>query len=194
MSLQAIITYLIDGLVTFATDLLMPVMVIAFGVAVCLRLLIYFSLRREYWFAREFEKRVHAIIDEPLSRFGSSFYVSSKKLLEKTYYEIFEKKAIMKRRKMDYIDSLNDRLFLTQQGSAFLVRDTLKQIKFLKHNNTNPKLLEIVKNTFYNNPCFNKVFGIIPSSLFNDILNILPGIFIIGGNIWNFSWNNESTS
>src|SRR5690606_32507757 len=100
---------------------------------------------------------------------------------EKCYYELFEVRAIMKRRKPDYVMSLADRLFLVQQGCARLVKDTLKQIRHLKHNGDHPKFLEVSKNVFQNNACFSKLFGIVPISVFNDVLNLLPGIFIISG-------------
>ncbi|OFZ71448.1 MAG: hypothetical protein A2451_01275, partial [Bdellovibrionales bacterium RIFOXYC2_FULL_39_8] len=114
---------------------------------------------------------------------ATSFFVTAKRLLEKTYYELFEYRAIMKRRKPDYVLALSDRLFLIQFGVAILVKDTIKQIKFLKHGGQPPKLMEISKNVFQNNPCFKNIFGIFlfPSGVLNDIINIMPGMFIIGG-------------
>ncbi|MBT4762691.1 MAG: hypothetical protein HOO06_13420 [Bdellovibrionaceae bacterium] len=156
-------------------------MAIVFVTGVVLRVLIYYTVKRQQFFAKEFEKRVHNFIDEGEYFGPMSFYVITKRLLEKTYYEIFELKGIMRRRKHDYVTSLTDRLFLIQHGSAFLVRDSLKQIKYIKYNNHQPKLLEIVKNVFQNNPCFNRVFGKIPVGVFNDFLNVLPGLFIIAG-------------
>ncbi len=171
----------VDNLVLLATNFLAPAMGIAFCVGVVLRVLIYYTVKREDWFAREFEKRVHNFIDEGEYNGPMSFYVITKRLLEKTYYEIFELKGIMRRRRHDYITSLTDRLFLIQHGSAFLVRDSLKQIKYIKFNNHQPKLNEVAKNVIQNNPCFNRVFGKIPSGVFNDFLNVLPGLFIIAG-------------
>jgi hypothetical protein len=178
---EGLIQGFVDGLVLFATDSLLPCMGIIFVSGIFLRTLIFYTVKREDWFAREFEKRVHAFVDNDNDKEGHSFFMLVKKLLEKTYYESFEVRAIMKRRKPDYVMSLGDRLFLVQHGSAWLVKDALKHIKYLKHSNHRPKLLEISKSVFQNNPCFNRVFGIIPGSKFNDILNILPGMFIIGG-------------
>jgi hypothetical protein len=110
-----------------------------------------------------------------------SFYIACKRLLEITYYEVFEVRAILKRRNPDAIMTVADRVFLVQPGSAKLVTDTLRQIKYLKHGNERPKFLEISNTIFRNNQCFNKVFGIIPVSVFNDFLNIVPGLFIVGG-------------
>jgi len=104
-----------------------------------------------------------------------------KRLLERTYYELFEIRAIMKRRKLDYVMAPGDRLFLIQAGSAFLVKDSLRQIRFLRYGGERPRFVEISKTVFQNNPCFNRVFGIFPAAPLNDALNVLPSIFIIGG-------------
>lgn len=173
---------MVEGLSTYASDLMIPFMCTVFGLGVVIRVVIWFTVKREEWFAKEFEKRIHRTIDEQSEKLPNSFYVGVKRLLEKTYYEIFEYRGIKKRRDTDYITSLTDRVFLIQHGCALLVRDTLKQIKYLKHDTgAHPKLLEIVKSTFKNNPCFSKIFGVFPAGKYNDLLNILPGLFIIGG-------------
>ncbi|MBL6989897.1 MAG: hypothetical protein ISR65_08965 [Bacteriovoracaceae bacterium] len=179
---QSIIQTFVDGLVYFATDLLLPLMCLIFVMAVIFRVLIYFTIKREDWFAREFEKRVHAFMDGPLEQVKFwSFFIHMKTLLEKTYYEIFEVRAIMKRRKPDVVMTVSDRIFLIQHGVAWLVNDTLKKIKYLKYGTERPRLLDISKNVFQNNPCFRKVFGLIPVGPVSDVLNVLPGMFIIGG-------------
>ena len=178
---QEIIQRLIDGLVLFATDLLMPVMAVGFVLAVILRWLIYYTVKREDWFTREFDKRVEQFRDSGLAKGEHSFYVLTKRLLEKTYYELFEMRSMLKRRKPDPIMAFGDRVFLIQNGVARLVRSTLKNIKFIKFEAHEPKLFDISKKTLSRNPCFSKVFGVLPAATFNDILNVLPGMFIIGG-------------
>jgi hypothetical protein len=177
----SIVNSFVEVLSRYLADMVMPIMVTVFFAAVAMRLLIYFTIAREAWFAREFEKRVHRFLEETEFDTRQSFFAMTKRLLEKTYYELFEIRAIMKRRRPDLIGPVVDRVFLIQHGSAFLVKDTLKQVKFLKHGGEHPKLLEISKTVFQNNPCFSKVFGVLPTSLFNDLLNILPGLFIVGG-------------
>ncbi len=54
-------------------------------------------------------------------------------------------------------------------------------MKFVKYDGTRPPLIDIVKSIFANNPCFTRVFGIIPVGAFNDMLDIIPGLFIVGG-------------
>ena len=177
---QNIIQSLVDGVVMFATDLLMPLMATFFILAVTLRVLIYYTVKREDWFAREFSKRIRKFMDARHESADQSFYVICKRLLEITYYEVFEIRSIMKRRNPDAIMTVTDRVFLVQQGSARIVTDVLKQVKYLKWGER-PKFLEISNTVLRNNPCFNKVLGIIPVSTFNDFLNTVPGLFIVGG-------------
>ena len=87
----------------------------------------------------------------------------------------------MSRRNPDHLSNLSDRMFLIQHGSARLVKDTLKQIRNLRYGSEQPRFVDISKNVFENNPCFNKVFGVFPTSGFNEFLNMLPGLFIVGG-------------
>ncbi|WP_253720904.1 hypothetical protein [Bdellovibrio bacteriovorus] len=159
-----------------------------FMVGFFFRAMIYYTVRRHEWFAKEFEKRVNRFIEGevPGKAQGVSFYVLSKKLLERTYYEVFEIRDRMKRRKPDSIMATSDRVFLVRQGCAWLVKDILKQVKFLKWSEGNPKLLNITKATLQHNPCFNRVFGVIPMVGLNDLISILPGLFVVGGILGTF--------
>lgn len=177
---QDLVQSLVDGVVIFATDLLMPAMALFFVVAMALRFLVYYTVRREDWFSKEFAKRVKKFQDQRQPTNDQSFYVVCKRLLEITYYEVFEIRSIMKRRNPDAIMTLTDRIFLVQQGSARMVYDIQKQTKYLKWGER-PKFLEISNNVLRNNPCFNRVFGVIPVGVFNDFLNTVPGLFIVGG-------------
>lgn len=178
---QDLVQGLVDGVVVFATDLLMPAMALFFVCSITLRFLVYYTVRREEWFAKEFSKRVKKFQDQRhVTVADQSFYVTCKRLLEITYYEVFEIRAIMKRRNPDAIMTMTDRIFLVQQGSARIVHDIQKQVKYLKWGER-PKFLEISNNVLRNNPCFNKVFGVIPVGVFNDFLNTVPGLFIVGG-------------
>jgi hypothetical protein len=169
-----------QSILKFATSNLAPTMIFIFGMAIVLRALIYWTVKREEWFAKEFEKRTSIFLEELEQEGHYSFYLTVKRLMEQTFYELFIMRSINKRRRHDVAMSFNDRLFLIQHGAAFMVRDFLKQIKYLKHGNHAPKMLEISKTVCQNNPCFNKVFGIVPLSI-NDVVNVLPNIFVIGG-------------
>ncbi|HWU44667.1 MAG TPA: hypothetical protein VN132_14545 [Bdellovibrio sp.] len=164
------------------------VMAAIFLTAVFFRSIIYYTVRRHEWFAKEFEKRVNRFIDSevPGKVRDVSFYELTKKNLERTYYEVFEVRDRMKRRSPDKIMAISDRLFLVRQGCAWLVKDILKQVKFLRWHDNNPKLLNITKATFQHNPCFNRVFGIFPMTGINEIISILPGLFVVGGILGTF--------
>lgn len=178
----------IEGLVVFATDLLIPFMCILFLGAVILRALVFYTVKRQEWFSLEFQRRVEALINsDEFENKSYSFYAITKKSLEKTYYELFEVRSFMKRRNADHIMTFTDRFFLIQQGCAWFVKDLLKQMRFIPYDgHTDPKVFEISKSTFQRNPCFNKVFGFIPISVCTDILNMIPGIFIVLGILGTF--------
>lgn len=182
--ISAMITNLMkSGILAFAVEMLLPLMVVTFVFGSVARVLVWYTVRRHEWFSREFEKRVNRFIEAevPGEVKGVSFYALVKRQLERTFYESFEVRDRMQRRKGDKVMAMADRVYLVKQGCAWLVRDILKQLKFLKWHDNNPKLINITKATFQQNPCFNRVFGILPMSNVNDILSILPGMFVIGG-------------
>jgi hypothetical protein len=152
------------------------------------RTMIWFTVRRHEWFAREFEKRVNHLVDtqKPGGVKDVSFYVLSKKMLEKTYYETFAVRDRLRRRRGDTIMGMGDRVFLVKQGCAWLVKDMLKQLKFLKWTEETPKLQHMTKTTLQHNPCFNKVFGLVPMVALNDVISILPGLFVVTGILGTF--------
>lgn len=172
-----------SGVLSLIVELLVPLMLITFVFGVAARALIFFTTKRQDWFAKEFERRVSKFIDkeEPGVSPDRSFYLLTKSLLEKTFYEIFEIRDRMGRRKKDRMMTLSDRVFMIRAGCAWIIKDILKQVKFLKWHDGNPKLLAITKTTFQQNPYFNRVFAIVPISGLNDLVSILPGMFVIGG-------------
>ena len=172
---------LVSILVSTLSDGLYPIMFTGFVLTVVLKSLVIYTVKRQGWFAREFEKRVLKYLEKRDFQQKDSFYVVCKKLLEKTYYEVFEVRGIMQRRNLDYISSPADRLFAIQHGCARFVKDTLKEIRFLKRDNGNPRFLEISKTVMSGNPAFSKLMGWIPVGPLNDLLNLIPGLFIIGG-------------
>ncbi len=167
--------------ITFAKGLIMPMMAIGFVFTLVMRAMIYYTVQREETFSKEFEKRVKDTMDQAPVGQVRSFYIVTKKLLEKTFYEMFERQAIMKRTKVDYITDPNDRLFMIQQGSAHLVRDTLKEVRYLRYDQNHPQFHEIVKSVMGSNPCFTRLFGVIPIGPMNDMLSQIPGLFIVAG-------------
>lgn len=161
---------------------------VAFFAGAFVRYMIYYTTKRHEWFAAEFEKRVSRFIEaeRPGAVKNVSFYVLSKRLLERTYYEVFALRDRLKRRKGDKVASMNDRIFLVKPGCAWLVKDILNQMKFLKWTDETPKLQQITRSTLHHNPCFNRVFGVIPVGTSNDLVTLLPGLFVIAGILGTF--------
>ncbi|MBC7466193.1 MAG: hypothetical protein H7256_09380 [Bdellovibrio sp.] len=159
-----------------------------FMAAVFFRWAIYYTVRRHEWFAREFEKRAHKFLDSEVGRksLDISFYNLTKKVLEKTYYEVFAVRDRGSQGDNQKVMALSDRVFLIKPGCAWMVKDVLKQLRYLKWSKETPKLLHITKSSIDQNPCFNKVFGIIPMSAMNDLIGMLPGLFIVTGILGTF--------
>jgi len=180
MNTKTVVEYFILGLPWL--------MAAVFVVGAISRFLMWYTVRRHEWFAREFEKRVTYFMDrqKPGETQNVSFYVLTKRLLERTYYECFAIRDRLKRRNGDKLMSFGDRMFLVKPGCAWLVKDILNQLKFLKWTKDTPKLLQITRSTFHHNPCFNRVFGIVPIAALNDFVGILPGLFVIAGILGTF--------
>jgi hypothetical protein len=172
---------LINFVVQYATDFLMPALLFGFVLAVIMRLLITVTIHRQKRFVREFVKRVHQDIMANPDSMGS-FYNHVKRALTRTYFENFELRARYKRRNEDHIMTVGDRVFLIQDGIIRLIDDYLQHIRYLrKESGHQPDFHEISNSVLGSNPIFNRVLGIFSLSRTNEVLNILPSIFIIGG-------------
>jgi len=139
------------------------------------------TVKRQSWFVREFEKRVYRALPALSNHTDLSFFHVTKNSLQKTYHEIFELRRMHGRRHPDQVMSVNDRIFLVQEGIARIVMDFLRHARYLEKHHDHPKFLEISKSVFENNPVFGRLFGVFSVSLINNILNILPSLFVIGG-------------
>jgi len=172
---------MINLVVAYATDFLMPLLLFGFVLAVIARLLITVTIHRQKRFVKEFCKRVHQDIMASPEPHGS-FYNHVKRALTRTYFETFELRQRYKRRNEDHIMTVGDRVFLIQDGIIRLIDDFLQHIRYLKKNSGHqPDFHEISNSVFGSNPIFNRVLGIFSLSRTNDVLNILPSIFIVGG-------------
>ena len=179
--MNANIVEMINVIVQYATDLLMPFLLVAFCLAVIVRLLITVVVNRQKRFVKEFCKRVNQdLYNNPDVR--GSFYNVFKRFLARTYFECFELRARYKRRNSDHVMTIEDRVFLIQDGIIRLIDDFLRHARYLRKDaSQQPNFIEISNNVFGSNPVFNRVFGIFSMSRSNEILNILPGIFIVAG-------------
>ncbi|MDH3760693.1 MAG: MotA/TolQ/ExbB proton channel family protein [Gammaproteobacteria bacterium] len=179
--MNAAIVDMINLMVGYATDYLMPLLLIGFVLAVIARLLITVTIHRQKKFIKEFCKRVHQDIAANPEPHGS-FFNHVKRALTRTYFETFELRQRYKRRNEDHIMTVGDRVFLIQDGIIRLIDDYLQHIRYLKKGSGHqPDFHEISNSVFASNPIFNRVLGIFSLSRTNDVLNILPSIFIVGG-------------
>ncbi len=178
---QETIQGFMNWLVAIANNQLYPLMIFMMLGGVALRCFLYYTVSRNRWFTIEFEKRVHAYLYAKVPPIESSFYVMTKRLLEKTYYELFVIRDLMKRRKPDFVMLWSDRIFLIQHGTAWFVKETLKQIRHLRHSKEAPRLIDISRKLFQDNPCFSRLFGAMPVDKLTGLTNMLPGLFIVAG-------------
>ena len=167
--------------IVFLANNLIPIMIAGFCLALFLRVLIYITVQRQNWFVKEFEKRTFRVLSHLTHDEEVSFFHILKDTMQKTYHEIFELRRKYGRRHPDQIMTLNDRIFMVQEGTARVILDTLRQARYLERDHDHPKFLEISKAVFEHNPIFGRLFGYFSVSLINNFLNILPGLFVIGG-------------
>lgn len=173
--------FIVNHVVDWLAAIIMPVMFLTFTVAVVFRCLIFYTAKAEANFSKEFEKRVYRYFQENPQDRIPSFYKLLKVTLERTFYEIFELRNKYKRRSLDYVMGITDRVFLIQDGVVRLILDLLKQSRYFRRDASTPKMMEATRGAFENNPVFTKLMGLFPLSLLNELLNILPNLFIIGG-------------
>lgn len=176
-----------DHLIEVTSQLIMPIMLLCFFSGLALRVSLYYISREELKFATEFFKRVTQHFSNPKAPRVESFQRLIRILMVKTHLECFETKNKYRRRNLDSITGLTERLFLIEDGIKRLIQDTMAQTRYLKKGDEatesveEQKLLGVSKSVYENNPYFNRLIGIFSVGLLNDILNILPSLFIIGG-------------
>lgn len=175
--------FVMEHFIDIASMWLMPAMGVAFLGGLMLRSLIWYTVGAENRFSKEFDKRVQKYLGEVRGDRITSFHKLLQHLLHQTYYECFELKNKYRRRNLDFVTSLTDRLFMIQDGVTRASQELLKRSRHFRKDSgaAAPKMLELCKGVFDMNPVFNRVMGILPVGLFNDLLNILPGLFVIGG-------------
>ncbi len=104
--------------------------------------------------------------------------------MEKTYLECFEIRQRYKKRSLDRVETLADRLFLLHEATRRLVEDMVLSMGYHTRrpgDNERPNFQESVRTTFDANPYYSKLLGIFPVEMVNDLLASLPGLFLIAG-------------
>ena len=177
------VSIVMDFLVEASSVYLMPFMLFGFALAVAFRLLTYYTIRREFYFIKEFSKKAGDYYSPGNQNDKDpSFYNVVKALLLMAYKNVFTGRRHKMRRNHDYVLSLSDRVFMVHIGTEKFVKDTLGFVKYKdKRSFEDPKMLDLSRSVFETNPVFNRILGLFPIHLVHDALNILPGLFIVGG-------------
>ena len=180
--LGTLINQLCNNLSSVANSYLFPVMVGSFFAAIIVKVLVQYMLGSLYQYVCEFEKRVHRHVDGDFPDFKNikDYHELVVALMNKTHYEIYELRVKNMRRKLDRVASMSDRLFMIEEGAKRLVQETSKETRYFQYEQ-NPNFLGTAQFALGVNPYFHRLFGLVPLKLVNNILSILPGLFIIGG-------------
>lgn len=149
-----------------------------------------YKISRQLWFAKEVEKRTVRYISQLTEAQKKSFYVSAKSIFERTYYELFEVRQTMGRRKLDALFSKIDHLFLIQNGCAWYVTDLLRDIRFSNTKNQDFKCLS--NRLTETNPQFGKFLGLTTYQLRN-LMNAIPKLFICSA-LMSLLWDTNANS
>ena len=170
-------------LIDYGANNLMVIMVFVFFVGVVLKILMYHLLKKEADFSSAFETRTHRYINREYPEGGTfrKFHDTVEYLLKKTFQESYiARKKQYRKRKEDPKVAAMDRMFLVEVGAKSLIEDTLKQTRY--HDaEKQPDFENISKYVFNSNPYFNKLWGVFPVGLTNNVFSRLPSLFIIGG-------------
>lgn len=178
---------LLEGINTFVTIFLIPSMLVGFVLAIIARLGLYFTVLGERKFTREFEARVDRFVGGVLQiPKAHNFHDVVEDLLKQTHYEHYRLKAERRRRRFDRVETVGDRLLGIEKGAKRVVEDTLKSTRYFDVSHGEPNFDKVARYVFNNNPVFNRVFGIFPAQPVDNLLNSLPGMFIVCGILGTF--------
>ncbi len=170
-------------LINYGTDNLMMIMTIVFFVGVTLKFLMYYLLRAEKNFSSAVETRTYRYLNNEYkeSKKITKFHKLVEFILQRAFNEMYvARKKQYRKRKGDPSVAVLSKMFLVEVGAQTLIDDTLKQTRY--HDEGSPPDIEnISKYVYRSNPYFNRLWGIIPIGVANNIFSILPSLFIIGG-------------
>lgn len=179
--MTALINELCNGMAAFANTYLFSFMFFGFFAALALKVCTHYMMYAQYTFTKEFEKRVHRFLDKEYELDPESDYeqvVGS--IMQRTWVEVYQMRMKNLRRKLDRVASFSDRLFLVEEGSKRLITDTLKEAKYARPGKE-VDLLSTSRFVLSINPYYTSLFGVMPVRTAQNLLSILPGLFIIGG-------------
>jgi len=181
--MSELINHICAVLISYGADNLMMIMIIVFIIGVILKLLMYYLLKAEHSFSSAVETRTHRYLNNEYgeSKTNRKFHNLVEFILRKAFEESYiARKKQSRKRKGDPSTAVLSKMFLVEVGAQNLIGDTLKQTRY--HDSGNPPdFKDIAKYVFRSNPYFNKLWGVIPIGVANNVFSILPSLFIIGG-------------
>ena len=173
----------------FSSNHLMWLIPAVFLVGTLARILVYYIVKSEERFTNGFEIRVYRHLQDEYSETKTgelSFHKLTKFLFHKTFEELYIVRSTRRKRRLDHTASFIDRMLLLEDGASRLIADTLQHTKYYRKKGHDPDFDSITKYVFTTNPCYNRIVGVVPINMIDDICNILPGLFIICGILGTF--------
>lgn len=175
-----------NWLFDFLGSYIIPSMIVAFFVAILLRMIIYYIVHSESLFVDVFSSNVKRYMNKDYKdALGLRFDKLAEYLLNRSHFEYFDLRRLFKRRRGDMAMNFLDRLFLFELGTGLLIEDTIKKTRY-HHKGNAPDFDHVSRHVYSSNPYYNRIFGLAPIQLIDDLINILPGLFIVGGILGTF--------
>jgi hypothetical protein len=166
---------------------MMPLMIVVFFAAVFTRICLFYTIKKEKGFIDGVGVRAYRFLEEEdHPKESDNFHLTMKKVLDRTFEELFIQKKIRRARNFDRTSTFFDRLFMIESASTRFIHDSLLKTRRLSYRKGDPEFEKISRYVVSSNPIYNKLFGFFPSGLVDDILNVMPGLFIIGGILGTF--------
>ena len=177
----------INQILHAANDWLIPVMCTAFVCGVGLKFCLYFLKKCQLGFVKHFEKKIYMYLIErekvipAVEAKKKNFQALATELVNVAYHEHYEMKAERMRRKLDYVTTITDRLFLLLEGARRLTQDLSTQLRYHKQDEHLPDFTDITTYVTSANPAYNRLFGVFSIKSLSSFISLLPGLFVIGG-------------
>jgi hypothetical protein len=178
---------MIDRLLELSNNHLIPFMFFAFGVGICAKFCLWFLKKSQVVYAKQIEKKIYVFLIEKekmspeVEAAKSDYFSLINHLMTVAHDELYEMKIQKMRRKLDYVTTMTDRVFLLIEGSRRLIKDVTMQARYYDQSQSEPDFEQITNYAGRTNPAYNRLFGVFGNHSLNSILHLLPGLFVIGG-------------
>lgn len=177
----------INYVLQIANDWLIPLMCAAFVVGLTFKACLYFLKKSQLNFVKHVEKKIYIYLIErekthpQIEAHKRNFQTLTSHLVNISYFEYYELKAEKLRRKLDYVTTVTDRLFLLLEGAKRLSSDLSVQLRYHRADEVQPDFENITEYVVSANPSYNRLFGLFSIRSLSSCIALLPGLFVIGG-------------